>query len=258
MATNNDRQGAERINPYDGIRPKGEQVEEMFDSIAPAYDFMNNAMSFGLHRRWRARALEAAADTPLMKSGRRQNIIDLATGTGDVAFDLAERFPDATVTGVDLSAGMLAKAREKRMKLPAGTASRIAFEQGDCLDLKFADNSFQLATIAYGVRNFENLRQGLAEIHRVLAPGGACVIIELSRPSNPLTRTAYDLYSRLLIPVAGRLASGDNRAYRYLPESIKAAPQRDNMTALLLEAGFSYASFKSLTMGVVCIYTAIK
>lgn len=252
--------GAERVNPYCEDRPKGEQVKEMFDSIAPAYDFMNSAMSFGLHRQWLSKAIEMAAATPLMAEGAGDTtpVIDLATGTGDVAFALARRFDTARVTGVDLSPGMLDQARQKRAALPARTGARISFEQGDCLDLQFPDNSFRLATIAYGVRNFQHLLPGLKEICRVLRPGAACVIIELSRPRQLLARTAYDLYSRLLIPFAGRLASGDSRAYRYLPESIKAMPQREEMTEILLEAGFSKASWKSLTMGVVCIYTAIK
>lgn len=250
------KSGAEKINPYNTGRPKGVEVEEMFDSIAPAYDFMNTAMSFGLHRRWRNLALDMARE--MIGHIHTPAIIDLATGTGDVAFSLAKRFPDSHITGVDLSAGMLEIARRKREEKTPEEAQRINFEQGDCLDLRFPDNTFDLATIAYGVRNFENLLKGLKEIYRTLRPRGACVIIELSRPRQPLAQSAYDLYSRLLIPLAGRMASGDNRAYRYLPESIREMPQREEMTAIMQKAGFSNCSFRSLTFGVVCIYTAVK
>lgn len=245
---------AEEVKPYDASRSKSEQVEEMFDSIAPSYDFMNSAMSFGMHRRWRDRALALAAAK--MPAPRR--IIDLATGTGDVAIALARRFPEATVTGVDLSEGMLRKAREKVEALDQELASRIDFSQQDCLNLPYSDGSFDLATIAYGVRNFENLSAGLGEICRVLKEGGVCMILELSRPENRLTRLGYDLYSRRLIPLVGRLVSKDPRAYAYLPESIKAMPPRSGICGMLLRAGFDDAEFRSLSLGVVTIYTAVK
>lgn len=239
---------AEEIKPYDAERPKGEQVERMFDSIAPAYDFMNTAMTFGLHRRWRDKALRALRAA----SPKTEKIIDLATGTGDVAFALANLFPDAKITGVDLSEGMLDVARKKN------TFENITFESGDCLKLKYPSNSFDALTIAYGVRNFENLQQGLNEFHRILRPGGKCLILELSRPENPVIRLGYDIYSRGIIPLIGRLVSKDHRAYTYLPQSIKAMPPRARIVEMLSEAGFSSASFKSLTMGVVTYYLAEK
>lgn len=247
--------GAENVLPYDGERPKGEQIEEMFDSIAPAYDFMNRAMTFGMHVSWKEKALDLAAKA---LSAPPENIIDLATGTGDVAFTLARRFPDAKITGCDLSSRMLEIAEKKRKELDPVEAERLRFEQGDCLALKYTDNSFHLATIAYGVRNFENLKEGLEEIYRVLHPDGVCMILELSRPENFILRAGYDLYSGLLIPIAGRLASGDNRAYKYLPQSIKAMPARRTMKHILEAVGFRNVSYKSLTMGVVTIYTAQK
>lgn len=248
-------QGAERVMPYDASRPKGEQVEEMFDSIAPAYDFMNGAMTFGMHVKWRDKALklvsESFATTP-------NEIIDLATGTGDVAFALSQRFSEARVTGCDLSTGMLRKAEQKRDSLDASQAERLTFEQGDCLNLKYDDNSFQLATIAYGIRNFENLEKGLAEIYRILTPGGRLMILELSYPRNLFLRAGYNLYTKLLIPLAGRLASGDNRAYAYLPESIKAMPPREEIKKMMEGVGFKNIETRTMTMGVVTIYTAEK
>ncbi|MDE6682768.1 MAG: class I SAM-dependent methyltransferase, partial [Muribaculaceae bacterium] len=152
--------GAELINPYGETDHKGEQVEQMFDSIAPAYDFMNTAMTFGLHRYWRNRALKAAAK----RCASPSDILDIATGTGDVAFHLAANHPMAAVTGVDLSHGMLDIAKRKVKEMPEEIRRRIAFEQGDSLALQFGNGSFDLVTVAYGVRNFEHLRQGLDEM----------------------------------------------------------------------------------------------
>ena len=246
---------AEEVKPYDERSAKGEQVEEMFDSIAPAYDFMNTAMTFGLHKRWLKKALKALKDE--LDSPR---IIDLATGTGEVAFKIAERYPNAEITGVDLSEGMLRIAREKMQKDPrkSSLSSRMTFESGDCLDLKYQDKAFDILTIAYGVRNFENLQKGFREFFRILKPGGKCLIIELSRPENPVVRIGYDIYSRGIIPIIGRMVSKDRRAYRYLPESIAAMPPRKRIAEMLGEAGFKEVRFKSLTLGVVTYYIAEK
>lgn len=247
------KSGAELVNPYNSEKNKGEQVEQMFDSIAPAYDFMNTAMTFGLHRYWRNRALREA----LRGNPSPSDILDVATGTGDVALRLLELCPQANITGIDLSEGMLGVARKKKEAL-GPKASRMSFMQGDSLDLPFADDSFDLITVAYGVRNFENLRQGLSEIRRVLRPDGTLCIIELSCPASPLTRSLYNIYSRHLIPAIGKMVSGDSRAYSYLPESIAAAPQRDALTAIMTQAGLDKARWKSLTFGAVTFYIATK
>lgn len=248
--------GAELVNPYDNNRKKSDQVEQMFDSIAPAYDFMNTAMTFGLHRVWRSRALNAASaqidiSAPL-------NILDIATGTGDVAFDLHNRFPNAHIVGLDLSDGMLQIARKKLKNLDETAKKLISFEQGDSLAMRFADNSFDLITVAYGVRNFEHLDRGLAEMARVLRPGGTLCVIELSEPADTVTKVLYRIYSRNIIPLMGRMVSGDTRAYSYLPESIAAAPQRDRMTRVMENAGFSGCRWKSLTFGAVTYYLCSK
>lgn len=245
--------GAELVNPYDGERAKSEQVEEMFDSIAPAYDFMNRAMSFGQHLRWRKKALDALSG--YFPDGAAE-ILDVATGTGDVAFDLRRRYPSANVTGVDLSEGMLSIARKKLAGMSREDRDRMKFLKGDSLALDFADDSFDIATVAYGVRNFEDLEAGLREIRRVLRKDGVLCIIELSEPENRVMHSCYRLYSRHLIPFAGRLVSGDSRAYSYLPESIAAAPQRRNMAEILRKTGFGCCSWMSLTFGVVTFYLA--
>lgn len=251
---------AEKIMPYNEGIGKGEEVEQMFDSIAPAYDFMNTAMSFGMHRQWRNKALKAAFASvdKNMTSSSRTDVLDVATGTGDLAFAMLRQRPDLDITGIDLSSGMLRIARQKRSGLPADSAEHLHFEEGDCLDLHFSDNTFSLVTVAYGVRNFENHLKGLQEIFRVLKPGGTLCIIELSVPSASLPRLGYNVYSRYLIPAVGSLVSGDHSAYRYLPRSIAAAPQRNDLTALMKQAGFGRCSWKSLTLGVVTVYLGVK
>ncbi|MGM9815865.1 MAG: bifunctional demethylmenaquinone methyltransferase/2-methoxy-6-polyprenyl-1,4-benzoquinol methylase UbiE [Lepagella sp.] len=248
--------GAELIHPYDDSRAKSEQVEEMFDSIAPAYDFMNLAMTFGLHRLWQRRALNVA--TKQMSAHIGYEILDIATGTGDIAFELYRRFPRSRIKGVDLSEGMLRIAEKKLKKLDQNAQQNISFEQGDSLHLSYDDDRFDLITVAYGVRNFEHLSQGLAEMARVLRPGGKLCIIELSRPRRGLTLWLYQFYTRCIIPLIGRMVSGDPRAYTYLPESIAAAPQREAMTTLMSQAGLADCKWKSLTFGAVTYYIATK
>lgn len=251
-----EKKGAELVNPYTDAECKGDQVERMFDSIAPAYDFMNTAMTFGLHRYWRNVALKEAARG--FKPDAELSILDIATGTGDIAFRLCKGYPKARVVGLDLSEGMLRVAREKCAKLPAEQRQRLEFVQGDSLNMSFKSNSFDLITVAYGVRNFENLAQGLEEMYRVLRPGGKLCVIELSVPTAPVTRALYNLYSNHLIPMVGRLVSGDSRAYKYLPESIAAAPQRNYMTAVMERAGFERSHWHSLTFGTLTYYIAYK
>lgn len=248
--------GAELVNPYDDRRAKSGQVRQMFDSIAPAYDIMNTAMTFGLHRFWRNRALSAALKN-VGQSGP-VNILDIATGTGDVAFELHRRLPSAHIFGIDLSEGMLEIARKKLEKLDESANNTISFEQGDSLSLRFPDDAFDLITVAYGVRNFEHLEKGLTEMARVLKPEGTLCVVELSEPASLLARSLYRAYSRGVIPFVGRLVSGDSRAYSYLPESIAAAPQRDDMAEVMLRAGLGSCIWKSLTFGAVTYYICRK
>lgn len=251
--------GAEKVMPYGGGAQKGAQVEEMFDSIAPAYDLMNTAMTFGLHRHWRDTALSAASRA-IKEAGRPapRAILDVATGTGDVAIELSARWPDASITGIDLSEGMLSLGRKKVAALPPQRAGRITLKAGDCLRLDFPDGGFDLVTVAYGVRNFERLEEGLREMLRVMAPGALLCIVELSEPESQLLHACYRLYSRHLIPAVGRMVSGDSRAYTYLPESIAAAPQRRDMALLLQKVGFRRCRWRSLTFGAVTFYLAQK
>lgn len=247
---------AEKVKPYNSDeRNKGEQVKEMFDNIAPAYDFMNRAMTFGIDKIWRRKAVDIIKkDCDTHKDTYR--ILDVATGTGDLAILMAKRLKNSHITGIDLSEGMVAIGREKVKK--AGLEKRIALTTGDCLALPFSDNTFDCITVAYGVRNFEHLKDGYAEMLRTLKPGGMLCVIELSTPPSPLIKPFYSLYTRHIIPLVGRMVSKDVRAYSYLPESIAAVPQRKDMTDLISEVGFRSSSFRSLTFGVCTIYTARK
>lgn len=240
----------ETITPYDNLRPKTEQVEQMFDSIAPAYDFMNRMMTFGVDKLWRKRAVG------LVKASRPERILDVATGTGDLALRLCRSIPRAEVTGIDLSEEMLRIGAGKVRK--AGMERRITMMKADCLSLPFADGSFDAVTVAYGVRNFEHLDRGYAEMARVLRPGGMLCVIELAVPTSKWVRPFYNIYTRKLIPAIGRLISSDTRAYSYLQESIAAMPQGPRMLALMEQAGLSGAALLPLTFGVCAVYTAYK
>ena len=239
---------AEKITPYGDSENKTGQVRQMFDSIAPAYDFMNRAMTMGIDKWWRRVAVK------MLAKSSPKTILDIATGTGDLALLLHRELHPEKIVGLDLSEGMLKIAREKAAKAGAD----IEFEQGDSLAMRFEDDSFDAITVAYGVRNFEHLEQGYREMHRVLRPGGVLVVIELATPVNPIVRPLYNLYTRRIIPWAGRSISKERRAYSYLPESIAAVPQRDNMLQLMRNAGFGECSYKAMNFGTCIISMASK
>ena len=241
----------EHVTPY-GTHDtaKTEQVGQMFDAIAPAYDFMNRAMTLGIDIWWRKLAVKR------LKRIHPAAILDVATGTGDFAIQLNKSLHPQHITGIDLSQGMLDEARRKVKD--KGLEDKISFVKGDCMALPMADGTFDAVTVAFGVRNFEHLQQGYKEMARVLKPGGMLCVLELSTPGNPLIRWFYDLYALHIIPAIGAMKSGDKTAYRYLPESIAAVPQGDDMLQLMRNAGLRDATFKSLTLGVCTIYTAVK
>ncbi|MBR2147067.1 MAG: bifunctional demethylmenaquinone methyltransferase/2-methoxy-6-polyprenyl-1,4-benzoquinol methylase UbiE [Muribaculaceae bacterium] len=236
----------EEIKPYNSDGGKAKQVEEMFDSIAPAYDFMNRAMTMGIDRWWRRVAVRMVGKT------HPRRILDVATGTGDFAIGLYNGAMPEGVVGIDLSQGMLDVARKKIAK--RGLSKAITVQQGDCLALPFDDASFDAVTVAFGVRNFEHLLQGYQQMHRVLRPDGVLCVIELSTPRNRVVRWFYDLYTLHIIPWFGALKSHDKSAYRYLPQSIAAVPQGEDMLAIMREAGFKDCKVKRMTFGTCSIY----
>ena len=238
----------EKITPYNNEERKAQQVEQMFDSIAPAYDFMNRAMTLGIDRWWRRVAVK------MVGKSHPRRILDVATGTGDFAIGLYNKIHPQLVVGIDLSQGMLDVARKKIAKRGLGDA--ITVQQGDCLEMPFENGEFDAVTVAFGVRNFEHLLQGYQQMHRVLKRGGVLCVIELSTPRNRVVRWFYDLYTLHIIPWFGALKSHDKSAYRYLPLSIAAVPQGDDMLAIMREAGFKDCKVKRMTFGTCSIYLA--
>lgn len=239
----------EKVKPYGQEGKKVEQVERMFDHIAPAYDRLNRLMSLGIDRSWRRTALK------WLRPHRPALVLDVATGTGDFAIQACRMLPSASLTGVDLSEGMMQVGRRKVEQ--AGLVARIDFQREDCEALTFSDASFDAVTVAFGIRNFEHLDRGLREMCRVLRPGGHLVILELSTPDRFPMKQLYRIYSRL-IPLMGRLVSHDRSAYTYLPQSIRAFPQGEVMSESIRRAGFSDVRFRRLTFGVCTLYMATK
>ena len=240
----------ENIKPYNKEEKKGVQVEKMFDNIAPTYDSLNHILSLGIDKIWRRQAINK------LKPFHPQHMMDVATGTGDFAIKACQILQPEELIGTDISEGMMNVGREKVKHLELD--KRISFAKEDCTALTFPDNRFDAITVAFGIRNFEDLDKGLREMHRVLTPQGHLVILELSEPVSFPMKQMYNIYSRHVIPTIGKLMSKDNGAYTYLPDSIKAFPQGEVMKEIIKKAGFSSVEFKRLTFGVCTMYFATK
>lgn len=240
----------EHIKPYNSQESKKDQVEQMFDNIAPAYDPLNHILSLGIDRSWRRKAIQ------WLNPFRPARILDIATGTGDFAILAGKRLAPRELVGVDISEGMMQIARQKVAK--EGLDAMIRFQKEDCLNLSFPTERFDAAIIAFGVRNFENLDASLKEIHRVLCTGGHLVILELSTPIRFPMKQLFSIYAKVVLPLIGRIISKDNSAYTYLPETIKAFPQGEIMQNILAQAGFREVRFRRLTMGICTLYMATK
>ncbi|MDF9830178.1 bifunctional demethylmenaquinone methyltransferase/2-methoxy-6-polyprenyl-1,4-benzoquinol methylase UbiE [Parabacteroides sp. PF5-6] len=245
------RYGSEKILPYKNAKEgKGDQVERMFDAIADKYDQLNHTLSLGFDKGWRRKAIRT------LKPYAPKEILDIATGTGDLAIALYKELQPDQVIGADISEGMMRIGREK--VAAAGYADAIRFEWQDSLWLNFPDNRFDAVTAAFGVRNFEDIRQGIGEMYRVLRPGGRLMILELTTPERFPMRQLFALYSHTVIPLIGRLVSKEKNAYDYLPASIRVVPQGRVMTGLLEEIGFRDAQVRTFTFGICSLYTATK
>jgi demethylmenaquinone methyltransferase/2-methoxy-6-polyprenyl-1,4-benzoquinol methylase len=229
---------------------KRAEVESMFDSIAWRYDFLNHFLSFGIDRLWRKRAIRV-----ISRHCKNPEILDVATGTGDLAI-AAMKINPLKVTGIDISLNMLEIGKEKIIR--KGLSDHIELLQGDSGNIPFADNSFDVAMAAFGVRNFSDPLRGLAEMNRVLRAGGMILVLEFSKPSGLLFRSVYDFYFRNILPSVGRLFSKDKSAYSYLPDSVYKFPDNEEFLLLLEKAGFSSARQIKLTGGVASIYTGLK
>ena len=240
----------ETIKPYGHEGEKTKQVEAMFDNIAPTYDQLNHRLSWNIDRGWRKKALKALAPY------QPQTMLDIATGTGDFAILAAQMLHPQKLIGADISEGMMAVGRQKIERL--GLADVISFEHEDCLALSYADESFDAVTAAFGIRNFQNLEQGLSEMCRVLRKGGHLSIAELTTPVAFPMKQLFRVYSHTVLPLYGRLISHDQSAYSYLTATIEAFPQGELMVDILQKAGFSKASFRRLTFGICTLYFAQK
>ena len=240
----------EEIKPYGKEGEKGKLVEEMFDNIAPTYDTLNHRLSWDIDKGWRKKAIRQ------LLPFQPKTILDIATGTGDFAILSAKELRPQRMIGIDISEGMM-KIGQKKVEAE-GLQHIVSFKKDDCTHLSFDDNSFDAVTAAFGIRNFQNLDQGLSEMYRVLRPNGHLSIVELTTPVSFPMKQLFKLYSHTILPVYGKLISKDTSAYSYLTKTIEAFPQGEVMLGILRKAGFKNASFKRLTFGICTMYFATK
>lgn len=237
-----------KVTPYNSEATKKSQVEDMFDNIAPKYDLLNHALSMKIDVLWRNKLVR------MMKEDAPQEVLDVATGTGDLAIAV-EKGTGAKVVGLDLSQQMLnvGVIKIKKLKLDG----KISMQKGDAENLPFEDNRFDVVSVAFGVRNFENLTKGLAELRRVVKENKSVYILEFSKVEGFLG-PFYMFYFKNILPAIGRLVSKDNRAYTYLPDSVNAFPFGEKMRQILLDTGFKKVEYKKLSLGIATIYKATK
>lgn len=238
------------VTPYGSTAGKKAEVEQMFDRIAPRYDLLNRVLSLGIDVRWRKRAIRYLAKE------KPARILDVATGTADVAILMAKMLSPKAIIGIDIAQQMLELGRKKIEQ--QGLSGIIHLEGGDSEKLQFDDESFDAVTVAFGVRNFENLEKGLSEMRRVLRPGGRVVILEFSKPRFFPFKQIYNAYFKYVLPLIGRLTSRDMRAYTYLFESVQAFPEGEDFKNILTKTGYRNPSCERLTLGICSIYSATR
>lgn len=240
-----------KITPYkDSSLNKKAQVEQMFDTISSDYDGLNRVISFGTDVKWRKKVVD------MVKEKRPATILDIATGTGDLAIQFAQQTDAGKVVGLDLSEGMLSVARKKVAQY--NFLGRLEFIKGDSEALPFADQSFEAITVSFGIRNFEHLEKGLSEIHRVLAANGLFIILETSVPTKFPWKQGYQFYSKGILPLIGKMFSKDKVAYQYLSESASVFPHGEKLNNILRKTGFIEVENQPQTLGVATIYRATK
>jgi demethylmenaquinone methyltransferase/2-methoxy-6-polyprenyl-1,4-benzoquinol methylase len=234
------------VTPYNSGESKKQQVAAMFNNVAGTYDFLNHCFSLGIDKRWRKKLVTLIGKT------NPKYILDVATGTADLAIAEMKLQPEKII-GIDISEKMLEAGKEKAKRYP-----EIELRLGDGEKLQFADHTFDAVSVAFGVRNFEDIHAGLAEMRRVLKPGGKVFILEFSKPRNRLFKKLYYFYFCNVLPFAGRIISKDAKAYSYLPESVRAFPDGEKFVELLQNAGYKNTECKQLTFGISTIYIAEK
>lgn len=242
---------SETVKPYnDNDTDKKQQVADMFDNISGTYDFLNHFLSLGIDIIWRKKAIRT------LKASQPQYLLDVATGTGDFALEALRMLNPRKIIGVDISQGMLDVAKEKITKKNLGDRFEVVL--GDSENLPFAADTFDAVTVAFGVRNFENLEKGLADICRVLKPGGKAVILEFSKPKRFPVKQLYHFYFNHITPRIGKVFSKDHRAYSYLPESVAQFPDGKRFTDILHRVGFSQTVCRPQTFGICTLYIGTK
>ena len=229
---------------------KKKQVEKMFDKIAFRYDFLNHFLSAGIDTRWRKKAIRELATLQPKK------VLDVATGTADVAILTYKILKPEIIVGIDISEGMLNIGKQKIATM--GLQKHIELLKGDCETINFEDNSFDAVTVAFGVRNFENLEKGLNEIKRILRPNGKLVILEFTKPTLPIIKNLYNFYLNIVTPALGKLISKNKNAYRYLNDSVQKFPEREVFKNILKKIGYKNATCKILSLGICSIYCGEK
>lgn len=240
---------AEQVKPYGTEKSKKEEVAEMFNNISGRYDFLNHFLSVGIDKIWRKKAIR------MLKEIQPKKILDIATGTGDFALEALKLHPDSIV-GVDISEGMLEVGRVKMKK--KGVDNIIALQYGDSENLPFETGSFDAFTVAFGVRNFENLEKGLTEMLRVLRDGGKGIILEFSKPKKFPVKQYYAFHSKYVIPFFGKRISKDERAYTYLPDSVAAFPEGQAFLDILTKVGYRNVKAQTVGGGIATIYSGTK
>lgn len=241
---------SELVKPYQPEGSKKTQIGRMFDNIAPYYDFLNRLLSMRMDVLWRRKAIKT------IKNRQAQHILDVATGTADLTVEINKQLKPKQIIGMDLSEEMLAVGRKKIKK--KGLDNLVQLDQGDSENLQYADQSFDVVTVAFGVRNFENLKAGLKEINRVLKDNGQIMVLEFSRPTIFPFKQLFNLYFKYVLPLIGKVTSKDPKAYQYLYESVQAFPDGENFLEVLRETGFNSNQCKKLSLGICSIYTGFK
>ncbi|MFN5416632.1 MAG: bifunctional demethylmenaquinone methyltransferase/2-methoxy-6-polyprenyl-1,4-benzoquinol methylase UbiE [Flavobacteriia bacterium] len=238
------------VKPYGNVdKSKKEEVAEMFNNISAKYDFLNHFLSLGIDKLWRKKAVKMLAEI------KPKRILDIATGTGDFAIESLKLNPEEIV-GMDISEGMLSMGREKMVKRKVDHI--ISMRLGDSENLPFEDNYFDALTVGFGVRNFENLEKGLAEMLRVVRPGGKLLILEFSKPKKFPVKQYYAFHSKYIIPFFGKRISKDEKAYAYLPESVAAFPEGQNFENILKSLGYKNVNSTLVSGGIATIYAGTK
>ena len=240
----------DQIKPFADARGKKEQVSKMFDALAGRYDFMNRFLSAGIDVSWRKKAIN------IFKEDAPQQLLDVATGTADMAIMAAKLLNTQKITGIDISQKMLEIGRQKVIK--HGLESKIDLLSGDSETINFRNNSFDGVMVAFGVRNFEHLEKGLSEILRVMRPGARLIVLEFSKPTIGFVRRFYNFYMGVLAPKIAKWFNQNEKAYQYLNKSAKAFPDREAFINILKKTGYSDTLFKPLSLGICCIYVGRK